>query len=223
MRRANSPSSSAMRTDRIVALVDRMEAFSEHQLLARAALNIHEVLERVRRIAQSAFARHVAFRRGLRPVAAAGSRQSRSLGAALLNLVKNAAEASPAKGGEIVLATGYRHGRRLTTRNSGPPLQVPLMVSDADNGLRHPDDLRAHLFEPFGTTKRNGTGLGLALVAKVIGDHGGIIEFDSQPRRTVFRVFLPVVPPFFHGTVLGDESATILVADDDPRAPSARC
>ena len=69
------------------------------------------------------------------------------------------------------------------------------MVSVADNGAGIPEDLKAHLFDPFVTTKRNGTGLGLALVAKVIGDHGGVIEFDSQPRRTVFRVFLPIVAP----------------------------
>ena len=69
------------------------------------------------------------------------------------------------------------------------------MVSVADNGSGIPDDLKAHLFDPFVTTKHNGTGLGLALVAKAIGDHGGAIEFDSQPRRTVFRVFLPIVAP----------------------------
>ncbi len=69
------------------------------------------------------------------------------------------------------------------------------MVSVADNGSGIPEDIKEHLFDPFVTTKRNGTGLGLALVAKVIGDHGGVIEFDSQPRRTVFRVFLPVVTP----------------------------
>ena len=70
--------------------------------------------------------------------------------------------------------------------------QLPLVVAVSDNGEGIPEDLRAHLFDPFVTTKRNGTGLGLALVAKVIGDHGGVIEFDSQPRRTVFRVLLPV-------------------------------
>ena len=69
---------------------------------------------------------------------------------------------------------------------------LPLMVAVADNGGGIPDHLKPHLFDPFVTTKRNGTGLGLALVAKVIGDHGGVIEFEIQPRRTVFRVFLPV-------------------------------
>ena len=67
------------------------------------------------------------------------------------------------------------------------------MDSVGDNGSGIPEDLAPHLFDPFVTTKRNGSGLGLALVAKVIGDHGGVIEFDSQPRKTVFRVFLPVV------------------------------
>jgi two-component system nitrogen regulation sensor histidine kinase GlnL len=94
-----------------------------------------------------------------------------------------------------VLTSAYRHGLRLAAPGGGDRRHLPLMVSVADNGSGIPDDLKPHLFDPFVTTKRNGTGLGLALVAKVIGDHGGVIEFDSQPRRTVFRVFLPVVTP----------------------------
>jgi two-component system nitrogen regulation sensor histidine kinase GlnL len=105
------------------------------------------------------------------------------------------AAAPPPAGGEIVLTTAYRHGLRLTAPGGDGRQHLPLMVSVADNGGGIPDDLKPHLFDPFVTTKRNGTGLGLALVAKVIGDHGGVIEFDSQPRRTVFRVFLPVVTP----------------------------
>jgi two-component system nitrogen regulation sensor histidine kinase GlnL len=192
-------------TDRIVALVDRMEAFSDHQPLARSAINIHEVLERVRRIAQSGFARHVRFGEEYDPSLPAVHGSRDLLVQVFLNLVKNAAEATPSTGGEIILATAYRHGRRLATIGGGRPLQVPLMVSITDNGSGIPEELKAHLFDPFVTTKRNGTGLGLALVAKVIGDHGGIIEFDSQSRRTVFRVFLPVVPRDSRQDSLGDE------------------
>jgi two-component system nitrogen regulation sensor histidine kinase GlnL len=66
------------------------------------------------------------------------------------------------------------------------------MIQIEDNGCGVPEALRPHLFDPFVTTKRTGTGLGLALVAKIISDHGGIIECDSEPDRTIFRVLLPM-------------------------------
>jgi two-component system nitrogen regulation sensor histidine kinase GlnL len=182
-------------TDRIVALVDRMEAFSGHAPIARDEVNIHEVLDRVRKIAQSGFARHVRLTENYDPSLPPVHGDRDLLLQVFLNLVKNAAEAAPGAGGEIVLATAYRHGLRLGLPGGDGRRHLPLMVSVIDNGGGIPDDLKAHLFDPFVTTKRNGTGLGLALVAKVIGDHGGVIEFDSQPRRTVFRVFLPVVTP----------------------------
>jgi two-component system nitrogen regulation sensor histidine kinase GlnL len=106
--------------------------------------------------------------------------------------VKNAAEAVPETGGEIALATAYQPGVRLAVPGSDARTQLPLVVSVTDNGNGIPEDLRANLFDPFVTTKVNGSGLGLALVAKIIGDHDGIIEFSSQPRRTVFRVYLPI-------------------------------
>jgi two-component system, NtrC family, nitrogen regulation sensor histidine kinase GlnL len=179
-------------TDRIVALVDRMEAFSEHAPVRHAAVNIHEVLDRVRRIAQSGFARHVRLTEEYDPSLPPVHGDRDLLMQVFLNLVKNAAEAVADVGGEIALTTAYRHGLRLAVPGGEGRRHLPLMVSVADNGAGIPEDLREHLFDPFVTTKRNGTGLGLALVAKVIGDHGGVIEFDSQPRRTVFRVFLPI-------------------------------
>ena len=181
-------------TDRIVALVDRVEAFSGCAPISRGEVNIHEVLDRVRKAAQSGFARHVAIREEYDPSLPPVHGDRDLLLQVFLNLVKNAAEAVPAAGGEIVLATAYRHGLRLAGPG-GERRHLPLMVSVADNGSGIPDDIKAHLFDPFVTTKHNGTGLGLALVAKAIGDHGGAIEFDSQPRRTMFRVFLPIVAP----------------------------
>ncbi|HEV2336444.1 MAG TPA: ATP-binding protein [Stellaceae bacterium] len=182
-------------TDRIVALVDRMEAFAGYGPITRVEVNIHEVLDRVRRIAQSGFAQHVRLNENYDPSLPPVHGDRDLLLQVFLNLVKNAAEAAPGAGGEIVLTTAYRHGLRLAAPGGDGRRHLPLMVAVADNGSGIPDDLKPHLFDPFVTTKRNGTGLGLALVAKVIGDHGGVIEFDSQPRRTVFRVFLPVILP----------------------------
>ena len=180
-------------TDRIVALVDRMEAFSDDRPIERKAVNIHEVLERVRKIAQSGFARHARLVEEYDPSLPSVRGNRDLLVQVFLNLVKNAAEALPGSDGEIILTTAYRHGLRLAAPGGEGRQHLPLMVSVTDNGGGIPEDLRPYLFDPFVTTKRNGSGLGLALVAKVIGDHGGVIEFDSQPRRTVFRVFLPVV------------------------------
>ena len=179
-------------TDRIVALVNRMEAFSDHAPVARDEVNIHEVLDRVRKIAISGFARHVTVREEYDPSLPPVHGDRDLLLQVFLNLVKNAAEAVGDVGGELALTTAYRHGLRLAVPGGKGRRHLPLMVSVADNGAGIPEDLKEHLFDPFVTTKRNGTGLGLALVAKVIGDHGGVIEFDSQPRRTVFRVFLPI-------------------------------
>jgi len=180
-------------TDRIVALVDRMEAFSDHRPIERKAVNIHEVLERVRKVAQSGFARHFRLVEEYDPSLPPVHGNHDLLVQVFLNLVKNAAEALPGSDGEIILTTAYRHGLRLAVPGGEGRQHLPLMVSVADNGAGIPEDLRPYLFDPFVTTKRNGSGLGLALAAKVISDHGGVIEFDSQPRRTVFRVFLPVV------------------------------
>jgi two-component system nitrogen regulation sensor histidine kinase GlnL len=110
-----------------------------------------------------------------------------------LNLVKNAAEAiGDSPDGEIQLTTAFRPGVRLMMPGAPARVSLPLEFCVRDNGPGVPEDLMPHLFDPFVTTKPTGTGLGLALVAKIVGDHGGIIECDSQPRRTTFRVLMPM-------------------------------
>jgi two-component system nitrogen regulation sensor histidine kinase GlnL len=110
-----------------------------------------------------------------------------------LNLAKNAAEAVPRRGGEMVMRTAYRPGLRVFVSGQGSREQLPLMIEVEDNGKGIPEDIRACIFDPFVSTKRNGSGLGLSLVAKIIRDHGGLVEADSNGNRTVMRVLLPVI------------------------------
>ncbi len=181
-------------TDRICTLVDQMEVFSDERPLEAEPVNIHVVLGYVKALASAGFAKGLQISEVYDPSLPQTAGNSDQLIQVLLNLVKNAAEAiSGAAGkGDIRLVTSYRPGIRMSVAGSPGKVSLPLEIRVEDSGPGIPPDLIPHLFEPFVTSRAQGKGLGLALVAKIVRDHGGVIECDSRPGKTAFRLLLPL-------------------------------
>ena len=183
-------------TERVRRLIDRVEAFSYARAPARRPVNLHAVLDRVRRLTESGAGATVRFRERYDPSLPPAEGDEDQLVQVVLNLVKNAAEAAarPGRPAEITLATAWRQGARTLLPDGSGFRATPLELRVEDDGPGVDPALRARLFDPFVTGKPQGEGLGLTLAAKIASDHGGALDFTSEPGRTVFRLRLPAVP-----------------------------
>jgi two-component system, NtrC family, nitrogen regulation sensor histidine kinase GlnL len=180
-------------TDRIVGLIERVEVFGDERPMDRVPINIHVVLDRVKLLVRSGIAKDITFSEDYDPSLPPVFGDRDQLIQVFLNLIKNAAEAlERTQKPEIRISTAFRPGIRISVQGVSQRISLPLEIVIEDNGPGIPPELLPILFDPFVTTKANGSGLGLALVAKIIGDHGGVIDSDSRPGRTKFRILLPV-------------------------------
>ncbi len=178
-------------TKRIGDLVDRVEHFGDQRRVERKPTNIHDVLDRVCRAAKAGFAAHVNMSVDYDPSLPDVAGDSDQLQQVFQNLIKNSAESVEKLRGNITIRTSYNSGIKLAVAGSHTE-NLPIQIEISDNGRGIPDDLIADIFEPFVTSKANGSGLGLSLVSKIVTAHGGLIECSSSIGRTVFCVRLPV-------------------------------
>lgn len=194
-------------TRRVTKLLEQVEQFGNMRAPILKPVNLHDVLERARKSALVGFAAHMTIREDYDPSLPLALADADQLQQVFQNLLKNAAEAAdrqPQAGagraisrrgqtGEIRLRTFYDSSLRMRGRD-GRPARLPLQVEIVDDGPGLPPKIAADIFEPFVSGRENGTGLGLALVSKIVADHGAFISVDSVPGRTAFRISLPVAP-----------------------------
>lgn len=178
---------------RIVKLLEQVEQFGNLMTPERKQVNIHDVLDRARRSALLGFGAHMKIIEDYDPSLPMACGDPDQLLQVMLNLIKNASEAAGKEGGTIRLHTFYEHSFRLR-RSDGSGQSVPLQIEIIDDGPGLPEDIKGDIFDPFVSGRENGTGLGLALVSKIISDHDGWISVNSVPGRTVFKISLPMAP-----------------------------
>ena len=179
--------------DRLQTLMDRL--LTPHRMLRPEPVNIHEVLERVRSLMVGEFSSAVEVVRDYDPSAPALVGDKEQLIQALLNIARNAAQAlmslparSPGEPRTITLRT--RTLRQITLARKRHKLALELQV--IDNGPGIPVEIRDRIFNPLVSGREGGSGLGLSLAQAFVQHHHGIIECESRPGRTVFRILLPL-------------------------------
>ncbi len=177
---------------RIVSLLEQVEQFGNLSPPQRKAVNVHDLLDRARKSAEVGFAAHMSIREDFDPSLPSTYVDGDQMLQVFLNLLKNAAEATKGAPGEIQIRTFYEMSLRL--RRKDGTASLPLQVEIIDDGPGLPPEIAQDIFDPFVSGRENGTGLGLALVSKIVSDHDGWISVDSTPGRTVFRISLPVAP-----------------------------
>ena len=183
-------------TNRIADLLHRIENMAGAGKLRFASVNVHEVLNHVINVTSASFSGAVKIERVFDPSLPDITADRALLIQAFLNLLKNACEAcqDPSGKGKVRVITSYAIHAISSSSMQARERYLPLQIDIIDNGPGIPEAIRDILFEPFISNKADGSGLGLAVVASAIAEHGGVVRAESNDGETHFQILLPISP-----------------------------
>jgi len=181
-------------TDRINNLINSMEVFSDNTQIKKEKLNMHTIFNHVKLIAENGFAKNVNFIERFDPSLPDIYGNKDLLIQVLLNLIKNSCDAikDNQSKGEIILSSSFLSSVRISLPTSNKRLELPLCFSIEDNGGGIDKGLIDNIFDPFITSKKDGKGLGLPIVAKIIQDHDGVIECEQTNKGIKMSILFPI-------------------------------
>ena len=178
--------------DRIEDLLNRMEQLSNNKIeIEYENLNIHEVLNHCKRVAQNSFANQINFINEYDPSLPRLFANKNLLIQIIINLLKNATEASK-KNGNIKIKTSFNSNKITSFGIEDIPTPLPLQIEIIDFGIGIPSNLLVNIFDPFVSSKKEGKGLGLSVVASGLEEMGAVIDVSSHPGFTNFCINFPL-------------------------------
>ena len=178
--------------DRIESLLDRMEQISNNNTkLDYESLNIHEILNHCRRVAENSFGAEINFINEFDPSLPRLFANKSLLIQIIINLLKNASEASKKKG-NIKIKTSFNSNKITSFGKEDVPTPLPLQIEIIDFGIGISSNLLSSIFDPFVSSKKEGKGLGLSIVASGLEEMGAVIDVISNPGFTNFCINFPL-------------------------------
>ena len=178
--------------DRIDKIINKIEHLFSNELIEAEILNIHEIIDHAIKISQSSFSKKVIFKKLYDPSLPSITGNKNLLIQSFLNIIKNACEAiENDKRGIICVKTFYSLWEPKAKYFGSVKRITPIHIEITDNGNGVPDFIKNSLFNPFITSKNNGSGLGLTQVIGAMNAHSGKVEYLHSNSETTFRLSFP--------------------------------
>ena len=179
-------------SNRIESLLNRMEHITNNNVkLDCDFLNIHEILNHCILVSKNSFGNNLQYINDYDPSLPNFFANKDLLIQILINILKNASEAIPIEG-KVKIKTSFNSNKISSLSQDETPIILPLQIEIIDYGIGIPNNLISSIFDPFVSSKKEGKGLGLSIVASGLDEMGAIINVNSNPGYTNFCINFPL-------------------------------